>query len=310
MQLIGHYREKELVSRYLNRRQLSYSFLFEGKEGIGKKLLALYTARGFLCEKKQNFGCEECESCRLVDNTISNEYEGTHLTYHPYVKIVKAEGGKVIKINQIREIIDFVKLRSEEGKVVIIENAEKMNTEASNALLKTLEELPENCMFILTTTNQNKLLPTIVSRCYRITFKPLSKEDIYEFLLKEGFSENDAKILSSISEGSLHLYSIVKKNPDLYKFAKDLSVLFLSKNLQIEGLISLADIFDRMDNKDLIDIFHISQVILHKKMLKGEFSMEEYQRFLKELELLDNALKFGVKKKLAVEGFYFNVKGG
>ncbi|NPA53304.1 MAG: DNA polymerase III subunit delta' [Aquificae bacterium] len=310
MQVIGHQKEKELLSKYLNKNQSSYSFLFEGKEGIGKKLLALYTARGFLCEKERNFGCGECENCRLTDDLISNIYEGTNLSPNPNIKLITSENGRDIKISQIRDAIDFLKLKSKEGKVIIIENAEKMNTEASNALLKTLEEPPENSMIILTTTNQNKLLPTIISRCYKIRFNPLPKEEIYQFLLHKDFSESDAKTFSVLSDGSLSLYSAVKENPKIYQFAKDLALLFLDKNLRIEGIINLADILDKLDNKDLSIVLQIVQTILHKKMLKGEFDIDLYDRLLKEYQEFEKAIKAGVKKKLAVEGMYFNVKGG
>ncbi len=310
MEVIGHYREKELISKYLNRDFPSYSFLFEGKEGIGKKLLALYTAKGFLCEKDTNFGCGECKSCRLTDNLISNIYNGTNLTYNPDIKLVSSEEGKDIKISQIREVIDFVKLKSSSGKVVIIENAEKMNTEASNALLKTLEEPPENVMFILTTTNQNKLLPTIVSRCFKIKFRQLPKDEIYRFLTEKGFSEREAKEISAISEGSLSLFSLIKDNPKLYQLAKDFAVLMLDSNFRIEGIINIADILDKLDNREIFIIFQIVQIILHKKTLKGDFNIEIYETFLKEYEKFQQAIKSGVKKKLAVEGLYFNVKGG
>lgn len=310
MEVIGHQKEKELISKYLNRNLPSYSFLFEGKEGIGKKLLAFYTARGFLCEKKANFGCGECKICKLTDNFISNVYNGTNLTYNPDIKLVTSLDGKDIKISQIREIIEFVKLKSSSGRVVIIENAERMNTEASNALLKTLEEPPENTMFILTTTNQNKLLPTIVSRCFKIKFKHLPKQDIYEFLVNKGFPEKEAKEISILSEGSLSLYALIKENQKLYQLAKDTALLLLDNSLKIDGIINLADILDKLDNKDLFIIFQIVQIILHKKMLKGEFNIDKYEIFLKEFETLEKALKSGVKKKLAVEGLYFNVKGG
>jgi len=307
MKVIGHHKEKELISKYLNKNQNAYSFLFEGKESIGKKLLALYTARGFLCEKDRTFGCGECENCKLTDNLISNVYEGTNLNVTPNIKLISSEG-KGIKISQIRDMIDFLKLKTKDGKVVIIENAENMNTEASNALLKTLEEPPENSMIILTTTNQNKLLPTIVSRCHKIKFKSLKKEDIFEFFLKNGFSEKDAKIFSILSEGSLYLYSVVKDNSRIFQLAKDLSSILIDKKIRIESIINLAEILDRLDNTEILSIIQISQIIIHKKMLKGEVEIDFYDKFLKEIKLLEEALKSGVKKKLAIEGLYFKLK--
>jgi DNA polymerase III, gamma/tau subunits len=161
MKVIGHEKEKTLIKKYLHKNYDSLSLLYEGKDCIGKKLLALYTARGFLCEKKEGFGCGVCNDCKLVNNLISNVYENTNLTPHPNIMLIQSNN-REIKIDQIREAISFLSLKSLKGKVLIIEKAENLNTESANALLKTLEEPPSNTLIILTTSNQNQLLPTIV----------------------------------------------------------------------------------------------------------------------------------------------------
>ncbi len=308
MKILGHEETKEIIRLYLDKNYSSYSLLFEGKDCIGKKLIALKTAKGFLCEKKYGFGCDKCESCRLVRNTISNIYEGTDLNPHPDIKIVSPEDDKEIKIGQIREVIQFLKLKTKGGKVVIIEKAEKMNREASNSFLKTLEEPPENTLIILTTSNKNALLPTIVSRCQKITFKPLSKEEIHDILKLKGIDEGKAKILTSLSEGSLCLPMKILNNENLFKYAKDLYNLLAIKNLHPEGIINLAEILERLEINDILVIFDILEKILYRRSLKGEVSLSLYEKFLKEYVLFKKALEKGVKKKLAVEGLYFNLK--
>ncbi|WP_457640630.1 DNA polymerase III subunit delta' [Persephonella sp.] len=308
MKILGHEESKEIIRLYLDKNYSSYSFLFEGKDCIGKKLIALKTARAFLCEKNYGFGCGECNDCRLVNNTISNIYEKTDLTPHPDLKIISPENNKEIKINQIREAIQFLKLKSKKGKVIIIEKAEKMNTEASNAVLKTLEEPPENSLIILTTSNQNAILPTILSRCKKIKFKPLKKEDIFNLLKLKGVEENKAKILTALSEGSMCLPAKIMENENLFKYAKDLYNLLAINSLHPESIINLAELMDKFENQEIFTVFDILERILHRKTLKGEISPELYEDFLTESRIMKKAIEKGVKKKLAIEGLYFNLK--
>ncbi len=312
MKIFGHEKERDLIKKYLDKNYDSLSLLFEGKDCIGKKLIALYTARAFLCEKNISFGCGECQDCKLVNNLIRNIYdEEKNENIHPNIKLISPEKGKEIKIDQIREAINFLKLKSEKGKVIIIENAENMNLEASNALLKTLEEPPANTLIILTTSNQNKLLPTIVSRTKKIRFRPLSKKEIFEILSLKT-TEEKAKMLASISQGSLCLPMHILQKENLYKYGKDLySLLIISiengKNIHPEGIISIGEIIDKLENEDIFIIISILEIFLYNKVLKGEIETEIYDKILNELNLLKTAIRKGVKKKLALEGFYFNV---
>ncbi len=312
MKVFGHEKEKDLIKKYLDKDYDSLSLLFEGKDCIGKKLIALYTARAFLCEKHVGFGCGECKDCKLVNNFIRNIYDNEeNENVHPNIKLISSEKGKEIKIDQIREAINFLKLKSEKGKVIIIENAENMNLEASNALLKTLEEPPANTLIILTTSNQNKLLPTIISRTKKIRFKPLSKKDVFEILSLKT-DEEKAKSLTLISQGSLCLPMHILEKENLYKYGKDLfSLMVLSlkngKNIHSEGIISISEIIDKLENEDIFIIITIFEILIYNKTLKGEINTETYDKILKELNLLKMAIKKGVKKKLALEGFYFNV---
>ncbi len=312
MKIFGHEKEKDLIKKYLDKNYDSLSLLFEGKDCIGKKLIALHTARAFLCDKKIGFGCGECIDCKLVNNLIRNIYDNEqNENIHPNIKLITPEKGKEIKIDQIRDAIEFLKLKSEKGKVIIIENAENMNLEASNALLKTLEEPPKNTLIILTTSDQNKLLPTIVSRTKKIRFRPLSRKEIFEILSLKT-TEEKAKTLASISQGSLCLPMHILQKENLYKYGKDLySLLVLSiedsNKIHPEGIISIGEIIDKLENEDIFIIVSILEIFIYKKLLKGEISAEIYDKILKELNLLKIAIKKGVKKKLAVEGFYFNV---
>ncbi|NPA52985.1 MAG: AAA family ATPase [Aquificae bacterium] len=308
MKLIGHEHAKDLILGFLEKNYDSYSFIFEGKNCIGKKLISLYTARGFLCDKKTGFGCGECNSCRLVNNTIENIYENQDKNPHPNIKVILPQDNKTIKIDQIREAIKFLRLTSEKGKVLIIDEAEKMNVEASNALLKTLEEPPQNSMLILITSNHNKLLPTIVSRCKKIRFKPLTDEDIRQILDLKGFPHTKIEKAVKISDGSLCLPIGIMENEKIYNYSKDLFnllVLYIEKKeIHSEGIISLSQLIDNLDNESIFNIISILETFfLKKRNIDPIF----YENLLKELDKLKTSILKGVKKKLAFEGFYFNL---
>ncbi|WP_457624272.1 DNA polymerase III subunit delta' [Persephonella sp.] len=304
MKIIGHEETKKLIRQYLDRNYSSYSFLFEGKDCIGKKMVALLTARAYLCEKDYGFGCRECSSCKMADNTIQGIYGEETQNPHPDIMVVSPE--REIKIDQIRQVINFLKLKKK--KAVIIEKAEKMNVEASNALLKTLEEPPENSLLILTTSNQNRLLPTIVSRCKKIRFRPLKAEEITQILTLKNAEEKLIKTATALADGSMCIPSAILEKPPLFKYAKDLYTLLTVEGLHPEGIISLSDIFDRLENDEINIVLDIVEKIIYKKMLKGDVNPDLYDRFIKENQELKKAIEKGVKKKLAVEGMYFNLK--
>ncbi|RMD47214.1 MAG: DNA polymerase III subunit delta' [Aquificota bacterium] len=310
MKIIGHEREKKFIRKILDRNYKSFSLLFEGKKCSGKKLVALQTARAFLCEKKYGFGCNECESCKLVNNTIKNIYENKNLTPHPYLKIVKPENQKEIKIDQIREVINFLRLKTDSGKVVIIDDAEKMNIESMNALLKTLEEPPENSMLILITESHTFLLPTIVSRTQKIRFKPLSNQEIYEILLSKGIDKEKAKKIALLSDGSLCNALFIINHENIYKFTKDIFNLIVKiDEIHPEGIITFIENVEKLDIENIYNILDLLNVFMHKTMLKGEISVQFYENYINEVNKLKKAIEKGVKKKLAFEAFYFNLKG-
>lgn len=311
VKVIGHEEEKRLIRRILDKGYKSYSLLFEGKKCIGKKLIALQTARTFLCEKGYGFGCNECKSCKLVNNTIQNIYENKDLPSHPDLKIIIPENSKEIKIDQVRQISEFFKLKSEKGKVVIIDDADKMNIQAMNALLKTLEEPPDNTMIILIAENQNNLLPTIISRTLKVRFKTLSKKEIFDILVLKGMEEEKAKKIALISDGNLCIANSIINNEHIYKYSVDLYNLIIKiKQIHPEGIITLVENIEKLEIENIYNILELLSIFVHKSMLKGEITVSFYDNFIKELNKLRKAVEKGVKKNLAFEAFYFNLKTG
>ena len=191
--IIGQKPAVTLLKTGLKSSKFFHSYLFTGIKGVGKTTTANAFVFHLLCKEKKS-PCGECSSCKKLIKEV-----------HPDVLKIFPEK-KEITIKQVREVIQFLKYRPIEGeyKVIIIDQAEKMNLEAANALLKSLEEPPEFAIFILITENFTKLLPTIVSRSQVVRFHSLPKEVIVKELKKRYWFEDEvAESLADISQGSL-----------------------------------------------------------------------------------------------------------
>lgn len=189
--ITGHKQQKNILIRTLKNRRIAHAYLFEGPDGIGKKLMALAFVRTLLCENGTS--CGKCSACLKVDN--SN---------HPDIHLIEANGS-AIKIDQIRAIQQELSLRPLEGeyKVLLVDGAEYFTNGAANALLKTLEEPQPGTLIILLTNHPEKLLATIRSRCQRLPFSRLPKQQLATILAQKlNLNTTQAAVLAALSEGS------------------------------------------------------------------------------------------------------------
>lgn len=146
--------------------QLPHALLLAGPAGLGKMLFARRLAQALLCESPDGEGdaCGHCRGCRL--------FQAGH---HPdYSAVQPAEEGKVIKIDQIRELCAFLGYTTQYGgyKIALLEPADRLNLNAANSLLKTLEEPPGNSLLLLVTAQPARLPATVRSRCQMVSFSP------------------------------------------------------------------------------------------------------------------------------------------
>ncbi len=194
-EIIGQKQAVSLLKRAIERDRLSHAYLFYGMRGVGKETLAYTLSGALLCKSSEkDRPCKTCVACKKLSKDI-----------HPDFMLLYPEK-KEITISQIRRISEFIKYRPIEApyQIVLIKEAEKMNQEAANALLKSLEEPPSYTIFILITQNLSQLLPTIISRCQPVRFNPIAPGLIKEYLKKNyGFEEKVAETLADISQGSI-----------------------------------------------------------------------------------------------------------
>ena len=169
-QISGQQQVVSLLQRSLERGRLGHAYLFTGDQMPALETVARTLAKTLNCQSPRRAGakgvpadcCDACLSCRKIDGLI-----------HADVQWVRAESkSRVIRIEQIRELLASVYLKPTEAawKVAVIVAADRLNDSAANAFLKTLEEPPPNSILVLLTTDPQRLLETIVSRCLRLKF--------------------------------------------------------------------------------------------------------------------------------------------
>jgi len=168
---IGNQKIVARLRRKLREDRFPHGLIFSGPQGVGKHTLALMLAKALNCREAQpGEFCDVCTSCRKIDSGS-----------HPDVMTISVEEDATqIKIAQVRRLLTLLELQPLEGrnKVFIIDPADSLNLESANALLKGLEEPPENSFFMLITVNVHELLLTVRSRCQVYNFTPLTIAEV------------------------------------------------------------------------------------------------------------------------------------
>lgn len=221
--IVGHDDVAEQFRRSLTAGRLAHAFLFVGPPGVGKRSFALRLSQVLLCaapRESELAPCGECESCRLF--AAGN---------HPDVEIISRPADK--STIPLELLIGRDEKRMREGlchnlslkpylggrKVAVIDDADHLNVEGANCLLKTLEEPPPRSVLFLIGTSPDKQLPTIRSRCQLVRFSPLSTGQVEQLLLEHALVDDPetARRAAAFSEGSV-TRAIELADPELWKF--------------------------------------------------------------------------------------------
>ena len=197
--LVGQAPVKQALMNALSSGRIAHAYLFTGPRGTGKTTTARIFAKALNCQNgPTNHPCGECLNCRQITDGSALDVQ----------ELDAASNRGVDDIKNLNKNADFAPVNCR-YKVYIIDEAHMLTTEACNALLKTLEEPPEHVVFILATTEPQKILPTIHSRCQRFDFHPITQEEIVAHLQKvaEGSdikAEKEAlELIAAASEGGM-----------------------------------------------------------------------------------------------------------
>ena len=166
-EVVGQTHIIQTLKNAIVQNRIAHAYLFCGPRGTGKTSIAKIFAKTLNCTNSQDAPCGICENCKMAAN-------GSH------PDIIEIDAASNNGVDEVRNLIDKVKYAPMQGKykIYIIDEVHMMTSGAFNALLKTIEEPPAHVIFIFATTEPNKVLPTIISRCQRFDFNKVSVNDI------------------------------------------------------------------------------------------------------------------------------------
>lgn len=212
----------------LNR--ISHAYILNGERGMGKKTVARAFSMTLMCENHGESPCMKCHACKqiMTDN-------------NPDVRWVTHDKPNVISVDEVRRQINTdvqIKPYSSNYKIYIVDDADKMNQAAQNALLKTIEEPPSYVVILLLTVNKDMLLSTILSRCVSMELRPLGKQQVERYLVeKAGIVDYKAREVSDFAGGNIGKAIRLASSDDFMELKE--SVVRVAKNI---GKMTTGDI--------------------------------------------------------------------
>jgi len=249
---------KMLLNSYQKNR-LAHAYLFEGEKGTKKKEIALEFAKLLYCENQGDV-CDHCLNCQRIMHQN-----------HPNVLLIEPDENTLRKEQVLFLQQEYSKTNLEPGpKVYIINEIEKMSTQAANSILKFIEEPMPDTYTILITDNIHQILPTIISRCQVINFQPIPKTDIINYLRKHEVKPLVASICAHLTNDidvALNIAREEKLN-DIIKFVQELGKSYLTKD------------------KNLLLILENNKIDLYKDKKVVEYFLDIFLMYIQDLEKL------------------------
>lgn len=254
--LVGNEPIKEMLRKTVQMGNILHSYLLVGIEGIGKQLFAKEFAKSILCLEEKNSEKKPCLTCKSCLEFIGDN--------HPDFIQIEPEGN-VIKIEQIRQMQTKVleKPILSNRKIYLIHDSHSMTKEAQNCLLKTLEEPPEYVTILLISSQESSLLPTIRSRCTKITFQPIEELELKKYLEQQEILKQCKQIVLKSFGGSIGRAIQRKDKIDIYG--------------QVEEVVESIDTLDKIDflkkadviyknKEDIYDILDYITLLFYQKV--------------------------------------------
>lgn len=297
--IIGHFKSS------IEQGKVAHAYLIHGEKGTGKKMLAGLFAKTLQCEVGGTDPCGTCRSCIQCDS--GNQ---------PDIIWVTHEKPTVISVDDIREQVNndiIIKPYSSRYKIYIIPEAELMNPQAQNALLKTIEEPPEYAIIMLLTSNLDKMLPTILSRCITLNLKPVGELDMMEYLSRMGIPQAKAKFCVGFAFGNLGKAVRLATSEEYNEIKHD--CVQILKDINRMEIYDLIDAVKKM-SKYKLDIYDYLDIMMmwyrdilmlkvsgspDKLLFKEEYATLKQQANYISYEGIENVLKALDKVKVRLE---------
>ena len=195
--ILGQPQAVDVLQRAATGDRVAGAYLFSGPEGVGKATCARVLAAALNCETVPGLGCHDTERCSSCHKFL----QGTHPDL-----IQLSPDGQFIKIDQVRALEELLSFAPHEGRhrLVLIDGADRLNTNAANALLKSVEEPRPRTLFVLVSSAAHRVTATLVSRCQRVRFVPLEQEVVLSILAGKELEADEAQLQAAASycEGS------------------------------------------------------------------------------------------------------------
>jgi len=272
--VIGHDRIIRHLQHSILMDKTSHAYIFNGEDGCGKKTLATVYAATLLCVDGGTRPCGRCVSCRQA---LSGNNPDIINVVHE--KTVVSVGDIRLQVNQDIQIKPY----AGRYKVFLIDEAEKMNEQAQNALLKTIEEPPGYVKIILITNNYKSFLPTILSRCVLLDFRPVPKDVIKKFLIEKHQVPDYLAEISAAYSGGIVGRAVSYATSEAFISMKEEVVRFLAKLSDDDG-----DMYDGLgyfiENKKNVDewldliIMWFRDVLVYKATRMDELLLNRPER--------------------------------
>lgn len=261
--LVGNDHVKLTFGRLIGKGRVPNSLLFAGDEGVGKRTFAIELIRSLLCRDAEKADpCGVCSTCiraatfQMPKPDDKDAFKRVIFSDHPDVGLVVPYNRNIL-VDAIRHLESEANYRPYEAanRFFIIDNAEKMNDAAANALLKTLEEPPEGAHIFLITSRPDSLLPTIRSRCQTIRFSPVDSSDIEKYLIEQrAFTHDEARLAARCSRGSIG--RAVSINVEKFRKLRERMLTVITNAIEshdLAGLLRLSEEMNDAKNKETFE---------------------------------------------------------
>lgn len=338
--LVGNDQIKIVLKRFIKNQLAPNSLLFSGEEGIGKRLFALEFAKSFVCHNSNDGeACDKCRSCLRADKFTfpkpddRDEHKKVIFSEHSDIGTVIPYKRNIL-VDAIRHLETEANFRPFEAasRFFIIDDADKMNDQASNALLKTLEEPPASSHIFLITSRPDALLPTIRSRVQTLRFAPIETEKIESHLIStKQFSQSDAKIMANLAHGRLG--DALELDLEKFRARRELMTKVLQSLIQTNNravLLQTAEEMNDAKNKDDYEKYlDALETLIHdiwtlkiggEKIVNADIETflqklaenadrKKLANWLTEIELMRERFAVNINKKIATDALFMQMAG-